>query len=61
MKTIEEFYNDTRGAMRAMEEYWHNKGYNVSVYTNTMGDDVCSVVVDDGGEEQELTAVFERV
>lgn len=65
MKTREDFYNDTLGAMRAMEEYWHNKGYQVSVYTNINGDDVCSVVIDEGGEEEhneaEYIAVFERV
>lgn len=61
MKTVEEFYNDTLGAMRVMEGYWHDKGYDVSVYTNIEGNEVCSVVVDDGGEEQEFIATFERV
>lgn len=61
MKTREDFNNDTLGAMHAMEHHWHDKGYQVAVYTNINGDDVCSVAVDDEGEEAEYVAVFERV
>lgn len=61
MKTADDFYNDTLSAMRVMEEYWQSLGYTTAVYTTINGDDVCSVVVDDEGEEQEFIAVFERV
>lgn len=65
MKTTKDFYNDTWGAMQVMKEYWRNKGYKVAVFTNINGDDVCSVTVDDGGDdeyyEQEFIAVFERI
>lgn len=61
MKTREEFYNDTLGAMRALEQYWHDKGYEVSVFTDIAGEYVCSVAVEDEGEEVEYIATFDRV